>query len=68
MHALSRIEEGQRISERHVVQQFVLEAFRSIDQLSSIEGLRMAILIPFARMFERRRHTRVSVAPPDKLL
>ena len=29
MHALSRIEEGQRISERHVVQQFVLEAFRS---------------------------------------
>jgi len=68
MHALSRIEEGQRISERHVVQQFVLEAFRSIDQLSSIEGLRMAILIPFARMFERRRHTRVNVAPSDKVL
>lgn len=68
MHALSRIEEGERISERHVVQQFVLEAFRTIDQLSSIEGLRLTILIPFARLFERRRYVRRNAPPPDKFL
>lgn len=64
MHALSRIEEGERISERLVVQQFVLEAFRTIDQLSSIEGLRLAVLIPFGRLFERRRHARTSAQTP----
>jgi MFS family permease len=68
MHALSRIEEGERISERLVVQQFVLEAFRTIDQLSSIEGLRLAILIPFARLFERRRYARRDTAASGKAM
>jgi MFS family permease len=67
LHALSRIEEGERISERQVVQQFVLEAFRTLDQLSSIEGLRLAILIPFARLFERRRHARETPVTSHKL-
>jgi MFS family permease len=58
LHALSRIREGQEISERVVVQQFVLEAARSINQLSPIEGLRTAILLPFGRLFERRLRSR----------
>jgi MFS family permease len=54
LHALSRIREGKEISERVVVQQFVLEAARSINQLSPIEGLRTVVLMPFGRLFERR--------------
>jgi hypothetical protein len=41
-----------------VIQQFVIEAIRSIDQLSSVEGLRMAWLFPFGRLLERRRQAR----------
>ena len=58
LHALSRISEGKTISERRVIQQFVIEAIRSIDQLSSVEGLRMAWLFPFGRLLERRRQAR----------
>jgi MFS family permease len=58
LHALSRIEEGKQISEREVVQEFVAEARRSIDQLSPVEGLRSAVLFPFGRLSERRRRPR----------
>jgi MFS family permease len=54
LHRLSRIQEGEHHSERVVVQQFVLEAFRSIDQLSPIDGLRTVILFPFGRLRDRR--------------
>ena len=54
LHRLSRIHEGEEHSERMVVQQFVLEAFRSIDQLSPIDGLRTVILFPFGRLRDRR--------------
>jgi hypothetical protein len=54
LHRLSRIREGEEHSERVVVQQFVLEAFRSIDQLSPIDGLRTVILFPFGRLRDRR--------------
>lgn len=54
LHCLSRIREGEEHSERVVVQQFVLEAFRSIDQLSPIDGLRTVILFPFGRLRDRR--------------
>jgi len=54
MHRLSRIREGQEHSERAVVQQFVIEAVRSLDQISPIEGLRTVILFPFGRLRERR--------------
>ncbi|HJQ62632.1 MAG TPA: MFS transporter [Burkholderiales bacterium] len=54
LHRLSRIREGAEHSERTVVQQFVIEAIRSLDQLSPIEGLRTAILFPFGRLRERR--------------
>lgn len=60
LHALSRIREGEEISERAVVQQFVQEAARSIIQLSPIEGLRTVILMPFGRLFERRLRPRAS--------
>lgn len=58
LHALSRIEEGPEISERVVVQHFVSEARRSIDQLSPIEGLRNALLFPLGWLTERRRRPR----------
>jgi MFS family permease len=54
LHRLSRVQEGEEHSERVVVQQFVLEAFRSIDQLSPIDGLRTVILFPFGRLRDRR--------------
>jgi MFS family permease len=58
LHALSRIQEGAEHSERVVVQQFVSEARRSIDQLSPIEGLRTVVLFPFGWLSERRRRPR----------
>ncbi|MNC86574.1 hypothetical protein D3C83_22460 [compost metagenome] len=61
LHRLSRIREGEEHSERTVVQQFVIEAVRSLDQLSPIEGLRTVILLPFGRLRERRLKPR---APP----
>lgn len=54
LHRLSRIREGEEHSERTVVQQFVIEAVRSLDQISPIEGLRTVILLPFGRLRERR--------------
>jgi MFS family permease len=59
MHALSRIKEGREHSERQVIQQLAAEAVRTLDQLSPIEGLRAAILVPFGRLAERRRQPRV---------
>jgi MFS family permease len=64
LHALSRINEGQQISERQVVQEFVAEARRSIDQLSPVEGLRSAVLFPFGRLSERRRRPRRPTVTP----
>ena len=58
LHALSRIEEGREISERTVIQQFVAEAARPLNQLSSIEGLRAALLFPLGWLSERRRTPR----------
>jgi MFS family permease len=54
LHALSRINEGEEHSERQVVQQFVMEASRSISQLSPIEGLKTVLLFPFGRLRDRR--------------
>lgn len=58
MHALSKIAEDGESSYRMVIQEFVLEAMRSLDQLSSVEGLRLATLFPFGRLIERRRQAR----------
>src|SRR5262245_29936214 len=58
LHRLSRISEGEEHSERTVIQQLVIEASRSIDQLSPIEGLRTVILLPFGRLRDRRLRPR----------
>jgi MFS family permease len=63
LHALSRIQEGREISERVVIQQLVVEAARSINQLSPIEGLRTVLLLPFGRLFERRLRDRTPPTP-----
>ncbi len=57
MHALSRVREGAEVSERRVVQEFALEAVRTINQLSSIGGM-LGALVPFQRLNERRRRAR----------
>jgi MFS family permease len=62
LHNLSRIREGEEHSERVVMQEFMSEARRSIDQLSPVEGLRSAVLFPFGRLSERRKRQRGSAA------
>ncbi|MEJ7928839.1 MFS transporter [Ramlibacter sp. AN1015] len=54
MHALSRINEGPEVSERLVIQQFALEALRSMNNFSSIGGA-LGSLFPFERLNERRK-------------
>jgi MFS family permease len=54
MHTLSRIDEGDEHSERQVVQAFALEAWRTVQSLSSIAGA-LGSLFPFERATERRR-------------
>jgi MFS family permease len=54
VHRLSLIDEGERISERVVVQEFVMELRRSMRSLSSISGLRVGTDFPFGRMIENR--------------
>jgi len=58
LHRLSCIQEGEEHSERTVIQHLVIEAFRSIDQLSPIEGLRTVILMPLGRLRDRRLRPR----------
>jgi MFS family permease len=53
LHALSRIQEGAEVSERLVVQQFALEALRTVNQVSSVGGL-LGGLVSFGRFVERR--------------
>ena len=57
MHALSRIDEGDQISEHRVMQEFALEALRTVNHLSSIGGV-LGDLFPFQRLAERRRRVR----------
>lgn len=54
IHALSRIDEGPEVSERQVVQEFALEAWRSLNSLSSVGGT-LGNLFPFERLTERRK-------------
>jgi MFS family permease len=61
-HALSRIREGEEHSERLVMQQFALEAMRTVNHISSIGGL-LGNLSAFGRLIERRL---VSRRPPGE--
>jgi hypothetical protein len=64
MHALSRITEGTTTSQRVVIQEFVLEALRTLEQFSSVEGLRMVAMVPFGWLIERRRQPRKAQQKP----
>jgi MFS family permease len=66
LHRLSSINEGEEISERVVIQQFALEAIRTVNQVSTVGGL-LGNLFAFGRLFERRLYSRrspVSAAEP----
>ncbi|MGZ5180865.1 MAG: MFS transporter [Ramlibacter sp.] len=52
LHTLSRVREGDEVSERLVVQEFALEAVRSLNSLSSTA---LGALFPFDRLSERRK-------------
>jgi MFS family permease len=70
IHALSRVQEGREVSERQVVQAFALEAWRSLNSLSSIAGA-LGSLFPFERLSERRkwwvaRDRRATAAGPPR--
>lgn len=57
MHAVSRIREGSEVSERRVIQEFGLEALRTVHHVSSVGGV-LGNLFPFGRLSERRRSHR----------
>lgn len=58
LHALSRINEGREVSERQVIQEFVSEASRSLQQISPIDGLKDVVLFPLGRLRDRRMKPR----------
>lgn len=60
MHALSRVREGREISERQVIQELALEAFRTVNHLSSVGGV-LGSLFPFERIVERARIPRTRI-------
>jgi MFS family permease len=53
LHALTRIAEGEEVSERRVIQEFALEAQRSVNHLSTLGGV-LGSLFTFERLAERR--------------
>jgi MFS family permease len=63
LHTLSRVREGQEISQRAVIQEIGLEAMRTVNQMSSIAGLTGG-LVWFGRAVERRLWWRHGGAPP----
>jgi hypothetical protein len=54
MHALSRGRDGAEVGERRVIQAFGLEAWRSLNALSSVGGA-LGSVCPFERLPERRK-------------
>jgi hypothetical protein len=58
MHALSRVREGNEVSEREVIRTFVLEAGRMLQLVSSTAANSLDTLFPFGRLFDRRRRSR----------
>ncbi|UUX94659.1 MFS transporter [Aquabacterium sp. J223] len=64
MHALSRVTEGREVSERVVMQEFALEAVRTVGSLSSVAGS-LGSLFPFERLTERRRRLRERAVVPE---
>lgn len=65
MHRLSAIDEGEEVSERVVVQEFALEAARTMGSVSSVAGA-LGNIFPFERLSERRRWWRGRVVRPQR--
>lgn len=53
MHALSRVREGEEVSDRQVIQELLLEAQQTIDKLSTVGGM-LGSICSFDRLSERR--------------
>lgn len=62
MHALSRVQEGEAVSERRVMQELLFEAQQTVNQLSSMGGL-LGGLFSFDRFSERRLWFRARRSP-----
>ncbi|HKO87889.1 MAG TPA: MFS transporter [Burkholderiales bacterium] len=57
LHAMSKIEEAGQSSERAIIQEFALEAMRTVNNLSSIGGV-TGIVSTLGRLADRRRGLR----------
>lgn len=53
MHALSRVQEGEEVSEHVVIQEFALESLRGVNSLSSLGGMVGGMFPFFDRLFDR---------------
>lgn len=58
LHALSRVQEGEEISERVVMRNFALETGRAFEQMTSSVASSIATLFPLGRIFDRRKRPR----------
>ena len=58
LHALSRVREGEHVSERGVMRDFFLETGRSFEQMLSTAAGSLTASFPFGRLFDRRRRDR----------
>jgi MFS family permease len=58
LHALSRVQEGEYVSERRVLRDFFLETGRGVGDMLSTAAASMAAVFPFGRLFDRRRSGR----------
>lgn len=66
MHALSRVRDGDEVSERVVIQEFALEALRTAD-LSSLGGTLGAIFPFFDKLYDRIAFWQAPPSPPGTL-
>jgi hypothetical protein len=58
LHALSRIQEGEEVSERTVIRNFALETGRGVEQMVSSAATSLAALFPVGLLFDRRKRSR----------
>jgi MFS family permease len=65
LHALSRISEGEQVSQRVVMQHFALEALRAFNGISSVAGP-LGNLFSFGRLIERRLYARWPAAAQSR--
>jgi MFS family permease len=67
LHALSRVQEGDHVSERSVMRGFFLEAGRTFEQMLSTAAGSVAAVFPFGRLYDRRKRDRgTTLAHPQE--